>query len=156
MGLLAASSLAGCATVCGGCHDQSVHIDSEPKGAQVWVDGKPSGLTPTDIPLCRRQEHQVQIDIPGSQPYVTTLKPGINPWVFGNILVGGVPGLLVDACTGATSTLYPKSVTAQLAGPQPLATAQASTATGNAVSPPNAIQPVGYRLPADTGAAPGR
>jgi hypothetical protein len=101
---------AGCATIVGGGHDQRVHIDSQPPGARVCVDGQPRGMTPTDVELSRRQEHQVQLDLDGCPPYVTALKPGCNPWVFGNLLAGGLVGLAVDASTGAVSTLYPNEV----------------------------------------------
>src|SRR5579871_6272520 len=111
----ATACLSGCATVVGGGHDQPVHIDSEPQGARVLVDGQPRGVTPTDILLSRRQEHQVQIDLEGYPPQVTVLKPGCNPWIFGNLLVGGLIGLAVDAATGAVSTLYPGEVKAVFA-----------------------------------------
>src|SRR5262249_52888345 len=76
----ATACLSGCATIAGGGHDQRVHIDSEPHGAQVWVDGQPQGITPTDVTLSRRQEHQVQLELEGYPPYVSALKPGCNPW----------------------------------------------------------------------------
>jgi hypothetical protein len=111
-----------------------VHIDSDPPGALVRVDGQPRGVTPTDVALSRRQEHKVELELAGCPPYCTTLKPGCNPWIFGNILAGGVVGLAVDASTGATTTLYPKSVTADfqrslLTDPMKPANVSAGTST---------------------------
>jgi predicted small secreted protein len=142
--VLLAASLPGCATVVGGGHDQRVHIDSDPPGAQVRVDGQQHGVTPTDVTLSRRQEHQVQLDLSGCTPYCTTLKPGCNPWVFGNILVGGVVGLAVDASTGAMSTLYPKSVKAEF-GHSPLSDPmEPANAVAGKHTSADAIQPVTY------------
>jgi hypothetical protein len=106
----AATCFSGCATIVGGGRDQAVHIDSEPQGARVLVDGQTQGVTPTDVTLSRRQEHQVQLDMAGYQSCVTALKPGCNPWIFGNLLCGGLVGVAVDASTGAMSTLYPTEV----------------------------------------------
>ncbi|MBV9126378.1 MAG: PEGA domain-containing protein [Planctomycetes bacterium] len=146
--VLGTCSLTGCATIVGGYHDQKVHIDSNPRGAQVLIDGQMEGTTPVEVPLNRRTEHRVELDAPGCQPYVTTLKPGINPWLFGNLVVGGIPGLVVDACTGATSALYPKSVTGTMTPlPPGYPAPPANAMTGN---PPvqGAIQPAGYQVPA--------
>jgi PEGA domain len=140
-------SLSGCATVVGGGHDQRVHIDSEPQGAQVRVDGQPRGVTPTDVDLSRRQEHQVQLDLEGRPPYLSTLKPGCNPWVFGNLLAGGLIGLAVDASTGAVSTLYPTAVKADFGHPQPLNTLQPLNTTPGNGAAPSGIQPATYRSP---------
>ncbi len=142
--VLVAASLSGCATVTGGAHDQSVHIDSNPPGAQVQVDGQPHGVTPTDVTLSRRQEHQVQLDLPGCTPYCTTLKPGCNPWIFGNILVGGVVGLAVDASTGAMSTLYPKSVKADFGHPRLSDLMEPANATASTGTPADGVQPASY------------
>jgi hypothetical protein len=94
--------------------------------------------------LTRRQEHQVQLDLPGCPTYCTTLKPGCNPWIFGNLLVGGVIGLAVDASTGAMSTLYPKSVTADFRHPGTLEHSEPANATADAGTPASDIQPVSY------------
>ncbi len=140
----ATSCFSGCATIVGGGHDQAVHIDSEPHGARVWVDGRPQGVTPTDVALSRRQEHQVQLDLDGYPSYVTTLTPGCNPWVFGNLLAGGLVGLAVDASTGAVSTLYPSEVkTVFTSSPTPNAAQPLSATASNGPSRsfPRAIIP---------------
>jgi hypothetical protein len=146
LAVLVTTFLSGCATVTGGSHDQRVHIDSNPPGAQVRVDGQPSGITPTDVTLNRRKEHQVQLDLPGCPTYCTTLKPGCNPWIFGNLLVGGVIGLAVDASTGALSTLYPKAVTADFRHPGALDHVETANTTADSGTPGSGIQPASYHI----------
>jgi hypothetical protein len=143
----AMACFSGCATIAGGGHDQRVHIDSEPRGAQVWVDGKPQGITPTDVELSRRQEHQVQVALDGYPPYVTALKPGCNPWVFGNLLAGGLVGLAVDASTGAVSTLYPSEVKTVFRSPPTPGPVQPLNAPAGNGSSPSGIQPASSRFP---------
>src|SRR5205823_5881935 len=112
--LIAVSS--GCATVTGGARDQNVKISSNPVGAAVLVDGQPSGSTPPTVKLCRKTEHHVEIAYPGCDPAQVTIARHINPWLFGNIILGGPIGLVVDICTDATHNLSPDEVRVQLQG----------------------------------------
>ncbi len=52
-----------------------LHIESEPKGAWVLVDGRPVGRTPDfDLHLPRRTE-SIQLELDGYYPFPYTLKP---------------------------------------------------------------------------------
>src|SRR5262249_31757407 len=104
----------GCATVTGGARDQNVKITSNPLGATVLVDGQPVGQTPADVKLCRKTEHNVEIAYPGFESAQMTIHRKLNPWLFGNILVGGPLGLVVDICTDATHNLSPDEIHLQL------------------------------------------
>jgi hypothetical protein len=106
----------GCATVTGGCRDQNVKITSNPTGAAVLVDGQPMGETPASVKLCRKTEHHVEVAYPDCEPTQVTITRRLNPWLFGNILVGGPLGLVVDICTDATHNLSPDEVHVQLHG----------------------------------------
>lgn len=104
----------GCATVAGGAKDQKVKITSEPPGAAVLVDGQSYGVTPAEVPLSRKTEHVVQLQHPGYEPVQVSLKRSLNPWLLGNIVVGGFLGIVVDVCTGATHTLSPDTLNLKL------------------------------------------
>lgn len=112
---LAVISLAGCASIMHGSN-QRVEFASTPVGAQVSVDNKPLGITPTHTTLSRDEKHMVRIELAGYQPYEVELKRGVSGWVFGNIVFGGIPGVVVDAVTGAMYKLSPSEVNANLAG----------------------------------------
>jgi hypothetical protein len=47
-----------------------------------------------------------------------TSKSGIQPWVFGNILLGGIVGIVIDASSGAI-TKYDTPVLVDFGGPPP-------------------------------------
>jgi hypothetical protein len=104
----------GCATVTGGSRDQKVKITSNPAGAAVVVDGQPLGETPAAIDLSRKTEHQVEVNYPGYETAQMTIHRQLNPWLFGNLVLGGPVGLIVDICTNATHQLSPDEIKVQL------------------------------------------
>ncbi len=104
----------GCATVVGGAKDQKVTITSDPPGAAVLVDGQSYGVTPAEVPLSRKTEHVVQLQHPGYEPVQVSLKRTLNPWLLGNVVVGGFLGIVVDVCTGATHSLSPDTLNLKL------------------------------------------
>src|SRR5262249_42763828 len=101
IGLCLMGLATGCATIAGGGHDQKVKIDSDPPKAQVFIDGKPAGTTPTEVCLNRNVDHEVVIEKPGFEPYQAQVKSGLNPWIFGNLVVGGIVGVAVDVTCDA-------------------------------------------------------
>jgi PEGA domain len=113
--LLAVAALSGCATVTGGTGPQKVKVESDPPGATVLVDGRPHGVTPTTVALDRTVGHRIELDKDGYAPTAADLKPGVNPWVFGNLLVGGLVGIVVDLATDSERRLYPGGVDIHLA-----------------------------------------
>ncbi len=117
----------GCATVAGGAKDQKVKITSDPPGAAVVVDGAQYGVTPVEVPLSRASEHTVELQHPGYEPVQVTLRRTLNPWLLGNVVIGGFLGLAVDVCTGATHNLTPDTLQLHLkplGAPSPLPAAK--------------------------------
>jgi hypothetical protein len=110
---IAALGLAGCATVIHGT-SQSVGITSVPSGASVMVDNKPLGVTPVFADLRRKDEHIVSIEMPGYQKTDLVLTRGVSGWVWGNIVIGGLIGLAVDAISGGLYSLSPAQLAAEL------------------------------------------
>ena len=101
--------LSGCASIVHGT-SQNETFRSVPTGAQVKIDGQSYGNTPVTANLKRKQTHTVEIDLPGYQPAQFTLEKSVSGWYFGNILFGGVIGLVVDGVDGAIYTLEPSAL----------------------------------------------
>ncbi len=100
------ASSPGCATIAtGGGEDQAVRLSSTPKGADVFVNDERVGKTPMSIRLPRKDDHHVRIEKVGYQAYEKELRSGMNAWMFGNIILGGLIGLGVDLLSGASSGL---------------------------------------------------
>jgi len=131
VGIIASSP--GCATIAtGGGEDQAVRVSSTPKGADVFVNDELVGKTPMSIRLPRKDDHHVRIEKVGYQPYEKDLRSGMNAWMFGNILLGGLIGLGVDLLSGASSGLDRTNVSPTLVKATSPAAAPGSTPTAGA------------------------
>jgi hypothetical protein len=109
--LAACSLLTGCASIISG-RKADIAIDSYPSNAHVVVrdnDGRPvaSLNTPGVVSLKRNRRYflparyTATIESPGFAPAEVAIRSTVNPWVLGNIIIGGIPGLIVDNATGA-------------------------------------------------------
>ncbi len=120
VGLLVVAALctlavSGCATIIHGS-SQSIAIQSNPSGATVSVNGMRSAQTPATLSLDRKIPHSLEITLEGYRPFQMQLQRGTSGWVWGNLVFGGLIGLVVDASSGALYKLTPEQVNAQLAG----------------------------------------
>lgn len=106
-------SLTSCSTIMNGRYQQ-VAFNSDPPGANVWVDSQLRGTTPTFAYLKRSKPYTVCIDLEGYKPYQVQLVPMVSGWVFGNIIFGGVIGVAVDVLTGSMHKLSPNQLNAFL------------------------------------------
>ncbi len=106
-------STAACATIVQGSK-QDISVSSTPAGAAVSVDGQAMGTTPAVLNLSRRNAHTLRLDLPGYAPYEMQLERKLSGWVWGNIVFGGIIGVVVDASTGAMYRLSPEAVDASL------------------------------------------
>jgi hypothetical protein len=118
--MAAALHLAGCATMLEGT-GQSVAITTDPAGAQCSIDraGQRVGQvtsTPGSIRLDKgKNDLSVTCVREGYQPATITQSPKFQGTTFGNILIGGVVGVVVDAASGANFA-YPDEIKLTLAG----------------------------------------
>ena len=60
-----------------------------------------SGTTPQMVRLPRKNEYQIEFAVPGYRSQSVALTKGVNGWVFGNFLIGWIPGLIIDFVTGS-------------------------------------------------------
>ena len=136
--MLLAGPLGGCATIVARS-SQTITVSSVPEGAAVSIANGSgasvhSGNTPMTVTLKKgrgyfKPEHYtVRISKEGFQPHQLNIDGAINGWYFGNIIFGGLIGMLaVDPATGAMYTLKPDDVQAALV------TLKASRERGGAV-----------------------
>lgn len=113
-----ALGLGACGTVTRGTTND-VTFNSEPTGAHVQTsNGLTCQATPCTFPISRKQEFVASFSLSGYQTQqvaVTTDVSGGGAAGFaGNILIGGVIGMGVDAATGAALDHKPNPVFATL------------------------------------------
>jgi hypothetical protein len=121
--LLGLLLLPGCATIFEGT-SQSVTISTDPPGADCTVDRAGSRVgqvnpTPGSIHIDKsKNDLSVLCKHTGYQPATVAQSAKFQATTFGNILFGGLVGVVVDAASGANFE-YPKDVKLTLA-PNPV------------------------------------
>ncbi|PWJ39258.1 PEGA domain-containing protein [Sediminitomix flava] len=126
--LLVLFLLTGCASIVHG-PSQLVNFSSQPSGAKIFIDGKEYGQTPSTVSLKRmgrlkgeastKQSYNVKVELEGFYPYEVIIKREMDGWFLGNILFGGLVGIIIDAASGAMYKLTPDQVIAQLGTKSP-------------------------------------
>ena len=139
--------LSGCATIVNGS-TQSVTVSTDPPGASCKLSRQDETLgavpmTPGSVQVSKsKNDMVVTCEKPGYQTAVVSKSPSFGGATFGNILLGGGVGAIVDAASGANYT-YPSEVHGAIAPVQaaPLATAapaaqlSANTKTASPAAP---------------------
>jgi hypothetical protein len=127
-----------------------VAINTNAPNARVVVRDKrgqhvASLHTPATVTLRRKDKlifparYTATIEAPGYQPASVPIRSTINPWILGNVVIGGIPGLVVDNVTGAAwrprhSDIYQELAPIDHGEPTYSATAPASTAAVQAAA----------------------
>jgi hypothetical protein len=116
--------LSSCGSIIHGT-TQAIDITSQPTGARILIDGKDSGQTPKTIELRRKGRakgevdttkkfYNVKIEMDGYMPYEIKVKREVDGWFFGNLIFGGLIGMIIDASNGAMYKLTPDQLIAQM------------------------------------------
>jgi hypothetical protein len=123
--VLLALASTGCATIVARS-SQKVEVSSAPPGAAVTITNRAgavvhSGTTPLTVTLrkgagyFKKESYAVRFTKDGYEPRELALTGTMSSWYIGNILFGGLIGMLiVDPQTGAMYRLEPKSLEATL------------------------------------------
>lgn len=109
----------GCATIVGGGTSQPLALSSTPDGATFVVKSSSGiqmaqGTTPQTVRLPRKNEYQVEITLPGYKPQTLAIAQGLNGWIWGNLFIGWIPGLIIDFAGGAAKKLEPRQIQVSL------------------------------------------
>jgi len=101
---LAAATLTSCATLVS--KQQPIALTSDPAGATFTTSEGVTGRTPTAYqPLAPNKPLRVVFTLDGYEQAEATVEPHISGWIFGNIIFGGLLGLVIDAANPETRVL---------------------------------------------------
>ncbi len=116
--------ITSCASIVHGPY-QIIDISSQPTGAKITIDGKDYGTTPNSVELRRmgrfvdepaeKNEYAVKVEMDGYLPYEVKINRRLDGLFFGNILFGGLIGIIIDASNGSMYMLTPEQIDAQMA-----------------------------------------
>jgi hypothetical protein len=113
--------LSGCATIVHG-GPRPVSVASTPAGAKVSIYDRNNTLVetnttpfvaqlPTKYSYFKGQSYRLVFELPAHAPAEVKLEPSLSGWYFGNIVFGGLVGMLiVDPITGAMYNLSPEKI----------------------------------------------
>jgi hypothetical protein len=134
---IAVAAVFGACTVLGGCASivhggpRAIPVSSSPPGATVSIYDRSNKLIQTSttpfiaqLPVkagyFKSPNYRLEFEMPGHERAVAHIESSVSGWYFGNLLFGGLIGMLiVDPLTGAMYNLYPDKIE------QPLSAAQA-------------------------------
>ena len=106
----------GCATIfCGKYQDVSVNTD--PEGAEVYVDRHKKGVTPIELEIPRKKNATIKLKKEGYRDEFVLIKQRINPLCYLSYLLG--PIILIDYGTGAIWSMTPTDVEITLEPEEP-------------------------------------
>jgi hypothetical protein len=135
-------ALGGCATIIKGS-TQSIVINTAPvNGANCILSSKEGNwpvVTPGFVKVDKSKEDIViRCTKPGYQDAMATIPSDFEGWTLGNLLIGGIIGLGVDASTGALNE-YPHAFTVPMypTTPGTPPPAPMTTLPGKTAAPPD-------------------
>ncbi|WP_435418674.1 hypothetical protein WAB17_03650 [Parerythrobacter aurantius] len=111
---VAAFATSGCATVLNGT-STDYSTESRPEGADVKFTNGASCTTPCELEFKRKDDLRADITKEGFKPTYVLIQSKLGGSAFGNILLGGGVGAIVDGSNGASNRLYPRPLIVQLA-----------------------------------------
>ena len=116
--LVLLSLFVGCATIIHGTK-QPISINSSPDQGDIVVTREGgvvvfNGKTPTTCELQRKFEYDVTINLAGYQESKIHISKEFDAIYLGNILCGGIIGLIIDASNGAMYKLAPETINVTL------------------------------------------
>lgn len=109
-----ALGLGGCATVLNGTKTDYTS-ETKPGGALVKFSGGQECTTPCKLEFKRKDDQRADITLAGYKPTYVLIQSKLGGSAFGNILLGGGIGAVVDGSNGASNRLYPRPLIVQLA-----------------------------------------
>ena len=114
---MAAAVASGCATMNKGFAER-VTVASDPPGAEVSVDGGPAGETPVTVSLGNPwwgqagREAVIRLEKDCFRTSEIWLEPKISRWVWGNLVLAAISGVLAAAYSDGTHDWSPGKVAA--------------------------------------------
>jgi len=118
LSIIVSSFFLSCASIVHGTK-QDVSITSSPEAAKVTVKTAGgviafTGNTPATVKLARKDEYDVFINLSGYQETKVHINKEFDAIYLGNILCGGIIGLIIDASNGAMNKLEPNVINVTL------------------------------------------
>lgn len=114
MAATAAFATSGCATVLNGTNVDYT-TETRPEGARAKFTNGQECKTPCTLELKRKTDQRVDLYAEGYKPTYVLIQSKLGGGSFGNLLLGGGIGAVVDGTNGSSNRLYPRPLIVRLA-----------------------------------------
>ncbi len=104
--LMCAAMLGACASIMHGT-SQEMTFQSSPEEVTVTVGGRVLGKTPITSRLDKKADQSVVFSKDGYKPLTMALTTSLDPWFWGNIVLGGFIGSTTDGINGSVNQYAP-------------------------------------------------
>lgn len=132
---LVAVSVGACGSIARGTTERMAFLTEPPGASMTTTKGYACPATPCSLEVDRSDEFDVTFAKPGYRPELVPVRTKVvgsgAAGMAGNVLLGGVIGIGVDAATGAALDHFPNPVSATLV-PDALPSAQRARRRGRA------------------------
>ena len=98
-----------CSTIVDGSHED-IRFATTPPGATVTVDNRITQQSPCTFELERDEDHFAEISMEGYKTVTVEITHHLGGTVFGNLILGGLIGGIIDGASGAAFTLHPDEI----------------------------------------------
>jgi hypothetical protein len=103
----------GCSSVINGT-TQKITVTSNVQGAEVMLNGVNLGRTPITTRVKREKSSHLLVRKEGYKDYSLQVQTKLDPWFWGNIVIGGLVGSTTDSVTGSTHLIDPDTIFVQM------------------------------------------
>lgn len=107
--------LTSCATLFKGTSEE-VNFNSNPNGAEVWIDGKIMGHTPVNFKLITKKTYVIEFKYQDQTKTINLNNHVGAGWIVLDVLGGLIP-IIVDAATGAWYSFDQKNMNVDFKSP---------------------------------------
>lgn len=102
----------GCASIMNNGYS-GYPVTTDPPGATVVANGVTFVGTPLVLAAKRDMPHMIRIEREGCPALDTVVSSRLSGWVWGNLLLGGIIGLMMDLGSEAAYELHPNHLAVQ-------------------------------------------
>ena len=104
--------LTSCATIISPQGEKNIPVSSNVSDFEVFVNGQNLGMAST---ILVKKGDIITVKKDGYSTSSTMIQGKFNGWVIGNLVFGGIIGIIVDAATGNINKVTTQGVHAKLA-----------------------------------------
>ena len=93
---------------------QNISIRANPLEAEIYIDGELAGSGTASVKLQRGKDHVIEAKMDGYRTAKLTTDKSLTGWFWGNCILGGAIGMVIDLITGSAYDVDPEHVVMNL------------------------------------------